>query len=194
LYESFLTKSIIMKKTSLAPLVVSFSTRSFVIALLGILAFGCQKEDLITSEEINTFILNLPPVTFPAELPAQLDSTATEQDPEYNYTIDYYTAAAGYDEQIVLNPQTDVIYPGALIKGESILDGSYIPISADRKPITISTSLQGAEIVSVKVDDPKLSNVREAVNGLMNQGMTSLRPIWALPWKTFTAANKWTWP
>jgi len=169
LYESVLTKTIIMKKTRLPIRVNSIISQSIVIALSGVLAVGCQKEDLFSSEDINAYILNLPPVEFPIEQPAQLDSTATEQDPEYNYTINYYTAAAGYDEQIVLNPQTDVIYPGALIKGESILDGSYVPITADRLPITISTSLQGAEVVSVKVDDPKLSNVREAVNGLMNQ-------------------------
>ncbi len=158
-----------MKKTSLPNRVVSFLRLSFVIALSALLAVGCQKEDLLTSEDINDYILSLPPVEFPAEMAEQLDSTATEQDLEYNYTIDYYTAAAGYDEQIVLNPQTDVIYPGALIKGESILDGSYVPVSVDRKPITISTSLQGAEIVSVMVEDPKLSTVREAVNGLMSQ-------------------------
>jgi thiol-activated cytolysin len=150
-----------MKKTRL--------THSFTFTLLVLLAAGCQKENVFNSEDINDFILSLPPVEFPVEKDAQLDSTATEQDLEYNYTIDYYTAAAGYDEQIVLNPQTDVIYPGALIKGESILDGSYVPITADRKPITISTSLQGAETVSVIVEDPKLSTVREAVNGLMNQ-------------------------
>lgn len=148
-----------MKKTSL----------SILIALLAFLALSCQKEDPFTSDDINDFILNMPPVTFPAEIAEQLDSTATDQDVEYNYTIDYYTAAAGYDEQIVLNPQTDVIYPGALIKGESILDGSYVPIPVGRKPITISTSLQGAESVSVNVEDPRLSTVREAVNGLMNQ-------------------------
>ncbi len=38
-----------------------------------------------------------------------------------------------------------------------------------RKPITISTSLQGSGKVSVQVDDPKLSTVREAVNNLMSQ-------------------------
>ena len=62
-----------------------------------------------------------------------------------------------------------MIYPGALIKGESILDGSYLPIPVKRKPITISTSLQGADKVSVVVDDPKLSTVREAANSLMKQ-------------------------
>ncbi|MFB6340459.1 thiol-activated cytolysin family protein [Saccharicrinis sp. FJH62] len=129
---------------------------------------GCQKNTDF-SAEINDTMLSLPPVEFPAEKSAEIDSTSSEQDLEYDYTIDYYSAAEGYDEQIVLNPQTDVIYPGALIKGESIMDGSYVPISVKRKPITISTSLQGSGTVSVKVDDPKLSTVREAVNSLMNQ-------------------------
>ncbi|WP_430931323.1 thiol-activated cytolysin family protein [Saccharicrinis sp. 156] len=139
-----------------------------VIALIG---FSCQKDDgPNTAEVTNNYILNLPPVTFPSEQAEELDSSATDQDLEYDYTIDYYTVAAGYNEQIVLNPQTDVIYPGALIKGESILDGSYIPIPVERKPITISTSLQGSGQVSVVVDNPdKLSEVREAVNALMNQ-------------------------
>ena len=139
-------------------------------ALLIFVVNGCQKDDgLNPSEETNNYILSMPPVEFPQEKEAEIDSTVVDQDLEYNYTIDYYSAAAGYDDQIVLNPQTDVIYPGALIKGESILDGSYIPITVPRKPITISTSLQGAESVSVEVMDPKLSTVREAVNSLMKQ-------------------------
>lgn len=62
-----------------------------------------------------------------------------------------------------------MIYPGALIKGESILDGSYVPIPAKRRPITISTSLTGGDFVSAVIDDPKLSTVREAINDLMDQ-------------------------
>lgn len=97
--------------------------------------------------------------------------TSSEKDTteEYYYHIDYYKAAAGYEEQLVMNPQTDVIYPGALIKGESILDGTYTLISAKRKPITISTSLLGGATTSVVVNDPKLSTIREAVNSLMKQ-------------------------
>ncbi|MEZ5012149.1 MAG: thiol-activated cytolysin family protein [Bacteroidales bacterium] len=88
---------------------------------------------------------------------------------EYITKTDYYSVAVGFDDQIVLNPQTDVIYPGALVKGESVLDGSYTLIPAQRKPITISTSLTGSSSVSITIEDPKLSTVREAVNTLMNQ-------------------------
>lgn len=135
-----------------------------------ILLAGCQKDpDFRTL--INEHIESLPPISveFPAEKTAVIDSTREEKDTEYVYTIDYYSVAAGYDEQIVLNPQTDAIFPGALIKGESVLDGSYVLIPAKRRPITISTSLTGSGDVSVTVDDPKLSTIRTAINNLMNQ-------------------------
>ncbi len=113
------------RKNGISPFLVAM------VALTSFLVFSCQKDDLPDfSVEINDYILSMPPVMFPSEKTATVDSTDTEQDQEYDYTISYYSAAAGYDEQIVLNPQTDVIYPGALIKGESILDGSYLPISS----------------------------------------------------------------
>jgi thiol-activated cytolysin len=105
----------------------------------------------------------------PAEKDAAVVKSETEMDQEYIYRTDYYEVAAGYNEQIVLNPQTDVIYPGALVKGESILDGTYTLIPAQRKPITISTSLTGSDRVSIEVANPKLSTIREAVNSLMSQ-------------------------
>lgn len=145
---------------------------SFFFLLTAMVMSSCNKDNdpkVDSGQETDDYILSLPPVQFEAEKAAAVDSSTTDQDLEYNYTIDYYSAAAGYDEQIVLNPQTDVIYPSALIKGETILDGSYVPISVKRKPITISTSLQGAGRVSVQVEDPKLSTVREAINELMNQ-------------------------
>jgi thiol-activated cytolysin len=131
---------------------------------------GCQK-DTFNEGSLNEYLKSLPSISteMPVEKQAELVDNDEETTSEYIYHYDYYEVAAGYDEQIVLNPQTDVIYPGALIKGESILDGTYTLIPAHRNPITISTSLTGSGKVSIKVDDPKLSTIREAVNNLMNQ-------------------------
>lgn len=133
---------------------------------------SCNKDiDLFNEKEFDLYIKSLPPISdaMPDEKAAEIVSSEVDTTVEYIYKIDYYNAAAGFDEQIVLNPQTDVIYPGALVKGESILDGTYTLIPAKRKPIIISTSLTGAGSVSIAIDDPKLSTVREAVNALMDQ-------------------------
>jgi hypothetical protein len=142
----------------------------FVIMLTLILLSRCEK-DKFDETALNDYLKNLPPISseMPAEKAATVTSTDMDTTLEYIYITDYYEAAAGFDVQLVLNPQTDVIYPGALLKGESILDGTYTLIPATRKPITISTSLTGGIISSVVVEDPKLSSVREAVNTLMNQ-------------------------
>ncbi len=142
-----------------------------VLALLFPVLFdGCRKNEPF-NEELDIYLKSLIPISeaMPDEKDPEVINTEVDTTVEYIYRTDYYSAAAGYDKQIVLNPQTDVIYPGALVKGESILDGSYTLIPAKRKPITISTSLTGGSTVSVVVDDPKLSTVREAVNALMDQ-------------------------
>ena len=145
-----------------------------VAALLSTLVFtGCQKDpvDTFNEQALDDYLNSLPPISMamPAEKSPEIVETEVDTTIEYITKTDYYSVAAGYDEQIVLNPATDVIYPGALVKGETILDGTYNLIPAVRKPITISTSLTGGSSVSVVVEDPKLSTVREAVNSLMKQ-------------------------
>ena len=144
---------------------------SMLISLITILIFpGCEK-DRFDEANLDDFLKSMPSIAseLPVEKEEELVGTEVDTTIDYIYHYDYYEAAAGFNEQIVLNPQTDVIYPGALVKGESILDGSYTLIPAKRKPITISTSLTGGSNVSVVVEDPKLSTVREAINNLMNQ-------------------------
>ncbi|TFH46794.1 MAG: hypothetical protein E4G92_05995 [Bacteroidia bacterium] len=149
----------------------NFAERSLLAIPIFVLLFsGCEK-DRFDEGALDEYLKTLPSIAtqMPVEKTASLVNTSDETTSEYIYHTDYYEVAAGFDEQIVLNPQTDVIYPGALVKGESILDGTYTLIPAKRKPITISTSLTGSGNVSIVVDDPKLSTIREAVNDLMNQ-------------------------
>lgn len=135
------------------------------------LCAGCSKDEGFDEGSLDEFLKSLPPIStqMPPEQEPEIISTEDDTTSEYIYHYEFYEAAAGFDEQIVLNPATDVIYPGALVKGESILDGTYTLIPATRKPITISTSLTGSGSVSVVVEDPKLSTVRQAINDLLNQ-------------------------
>lgn len=137
--------------------------------LISLIFTGCEKESF--EGDLNEYLKSMPSIEteMPVEKSAEIVSTEKDTTTEYIYHYDYYEAAAGFNEQIVLNPQTDVIYPGALVQGESILDGTYTLIPAKRKPITLSTSLTGADNVSVVVDNPKLSTIREAINELMDQ-------------------------
>ena len=151
---------------------VRMSIMLFALSCFSFTFTACDEEsaEMFTSS-LNEYLSAMKSIE--AEMPAasepKVESVKNDTTDEYYYHTEYYQAAAGYDEQMVLNPQTDVIYPGALVKGESILDGTYTLIAAKRKPITISTSLLGGANASIEVKDPKLSTIREAVNSLMKQ-------------------------
>ena len=141
----------------------------FVITIL-LSITGCKK-DGFDKNALNEYLTAMDevPTASSEGVNSQLKDSSSTMDTYYVYVTKKYSATAGYSDNIVLNPQTEVIFPGALIKGESILDGTYTQISAKRRPITLSTSLTGAGTkVHVTVDDPSLSNVREAVNNLMS--------------------------
>src|SRR6056297_2510330 len=99
-----------------------------ILAFCSVIIFSCEQEE--EEKRWNTMALEeyletLSPISeaMPSEKSATLVETQVDTTLEYIYHTEYYEAAAGFNEQIVLNPQTDVIYPGALVKGESILNG-----------------------------------------------------------------------
>jgi len=80
-------------------------------------------------------------------------------------------------EMLALDPTSDVIYPGAMLKGETIPTGEYVPIVTDRSKITLSVSLtniSGSPVVII--DNPKLSSVREGIKRILDQEVTGATP------------------
>ncbi len=87
--------------------------------------------------------------------------------------VQSYKTAPGFNEMLSLDPTTDVIYPGAMLKGESIPTGEYIGINGGRAPITLSVSLQNINGSSaVEINNPNLSSVRDGVNSVLQQGVS----------------------
>ncbi|MCB0565208.1 MAG: thiol-activated cytolysin family protein [Lewinellaceae bacterium] len=71
--------------------------------------------------------------------------------------------APEYNELFILNPATEVIFPGSMLDGASIADGSYRPIITDRDTMTLSASIPKLPGVSqrILVANPSLSSVRD---------------------------------
>lgn len=94
-----------------------------------------------------------------------------------NCTVQTVTKTAGYDENILLNPNSDIIYIGSLIKSETINSGAYTPLlNVTRKPITMSVSLQGVQGSVAKTYLPSVSAQRTALNDILNQKITGDQP------------------
>ena len=159
------------------------------IGLLGasLLVFGLASCEMLSSmagiavdmTAFNESLAALPPMAQADELanPVLVSDGGTKNDGTYTTSTKTYKAAPGYTEMVAMDPTTDVIYPGALIKGESISTGMYTPIVFPRKPLTLSISLENIEgDVARTIDDPKLSTIRQAVRDILSQKITGATP------------------
>lgn len=164
----------------------------FRILWLGVLLlfFACSKDEpsaddpviaMEESDDFNTAIANLSGFSQPEE--SSIIETASSE-PEREGTTEFecftqtFKGAPGFNELFTLDPTTDVIYPGAMLKGASIPTGEYARINADRAPITMSISLSNITgSPSVTIDNPNnLSEVRQGINELLNREVTGATP------------------
>jgi len=107
------------------------------------------------------------------EQTGESDPERDDSDRSLECVVKTFKASPGFDEMLTLDPSTDVIYPGAVLKGETIPTGEYVGINLDRKPITLSASLtniSGSPVVTI--EDPKLSTVREGIKQILDQEVT----------------------
>jgi len=96
----------------------------------------------------------------------------------YITTTERFKASASFDQQILLNPGTDVIYPGSVLLGHTIASGTYKEITKGKKnSITLSydlTNIKNEKGTSGKVTGnitPSLSNYRTLHNEIMGQNI-----------------------
>ncbi|TAH27114.1 MAG: hypothetical protein EAZ07_02455 [Cytophagales bacterium] len=125
-----------------------------------------------TSVPIDDFVKKAPePVQANLRDSSTVGDAIIEKTTGYICTTRKIAKSTGYNEQIIMNPQTDVIFPGSLIDGNSVVSGSYTPINIARAPLTISTNMDNLiGEKSTQVANPTLSGVREGISKLLNKG------------------------
>lgn len=74
---------------------------------------------------------------------------------------------ASNENNLLLDPTSDVIWPGAILSGSSIESGQYQPIAARRAPLTVSANFENTtQQISKTVEEPRLSSMRQALTEL----------------------------
>lgn len=103
----------------------------------------------------------------------EMESSGKEstRDGDYICTSEKIDAVKSFNTNFVLESSglEGIIYPGALVYGEDILNGSYQTINVPRRPLNISTSasfVNGAPAISLS-NPNQLSSVRTDINELM---------------------------
>ena len=126
-------------------------------------------------ESINTFLADLNNFSQPDVSDEEFveEVTKEREGQTEECVVNKYKMAPGFSEMILLDPTSDVIYPGAMLKGESIPTGEYIGINGGRAPITLSVSLDNLNgKPSTIIENPSLDTVRKGVKDLLQQGVT----------------------
>lgn len=104
----------------------------------------------------------------------------------YITTTQKFKASAAFDQQILLNPSVDVIYPGSVLLGHTIASGTYKEVTKGTKnPITVSYDLTNIKNDKGQVGKvtgemvPSLSNYRKLHNQIMGQQIGKASTIYS---------------
>lgn len=177
---------------------IKFLVLSLFFALLVYPFQSCQKEPLATGLKCDTcltaigvagkdsaaakncsdfkdFLTNLSPLQQPKAIPEPVAAGAPQEEVfgKYRCTVTRYKWAPEYNELFLLNPTSDVFYPGAMFRGETVITGEYNPIVAKRAKMRLSTSLVNiSNSPSIVIERPSLSTVREGINTLLSGTVT----------------------
>ena len=155
--------------------------------ILGTMLFGaCKKKTSDTApapvvadgNPVDNVVKPLQPSLQPEEqTPKMLIDTEFAKDGDYSCKTTTYKAGYGFDENVCLDPQSDVVYPGSLVNGNSIVTGEYQPVNLLRNGVTISTTLVTTDKgSSVTVPEAKLSSIRSAISELLGKDLQSPPP------------------
>lgn len=71
---------------------------------------------------------------------------------------------------------TDVIYPGSILRGNTFMEGTYDPLvlSTPYNDVTVSVSLRGANYPVKDISKPVLSEIRKTTNGLVAKNKSDI--------------------
>lgn len=83
------------------------------------------------------------------------------------------TKTSVFDEQILLDPLSDLMYLGSVIDVNSLTDGTYQPVTPiTTSDINISLNLLGVQGTVAATIHPQLSTYRQTLNNILNQTIT----------------------
>ncbi|MCE9572118.1 MAG: thiol-activated cytolysin family protein [Deltaproteobacteria bacterium] len=153
---------------------------SALLSAIPIFVIGCAAEvgpTIDTSGDIDSYIRALP--YLPADPPAVVEGqrSAPTREGDYQCTSQNLQETRQYDKIVAYAANSESLWPGAMVGGESVYTGLFSQIVFPRKPLTISVSLDNlAGAKSAVLPDPSLASFREAVSNILASTITGATP------------------
>lgn len=96
---------------------------------------------------------------------------------EYQCTSQPISRTRQYDHVVAYAANSESMWPGSIIRGDSIYSGQFTPIGFDRAPLTFSVSLENlAGAKSATMASPSLSSYRDALSTVLDAEITGSTP------------------
>lgn len=136
---------------------------------LALSACTVEVESQDPADSIDAYLRSLPylPTT-----PPGVDQHATGdpvREGDYQCVTQNLTETRQYDRIVAYAANSDSLWPGAIVAGDSIYDGLFSQVGFERRPLTISVSLENlAGSKSARLEHPSLSAYRDALSGILD--------------------------
>lgn len=147
---------------------------SFCLSLAVLLMTACEKDDDKKNESeektLDELVYSMPEPLQEPTYNEQIGDVVTEIDETTDTYCECtkYKASEAFSDVMLLDPTTSVIYPGSVLDGNSVTDGSYRQIVLPRAPLGISTNLPNFDGDCRRtVENPSLSSVRSAMKEMI---------------------------
>jgi thiol-activated cytolysin len=147
-------------------------------ALATCAVLGCSPDvDPSDAAAIDEYIMGLPGLPIVPEDRRQLGSGSTAHEGDYDCIETDMSETRQYDRVVAYAANTESLWPGAIVNGDSVYSGLFSQMSFRRRPATISVSLESLDgRRSAVLKDPNLSSFREALGEILEANVLGATP------------------
>jgi thiol-activated cytolysin len=133
--------------------------------------------DAARASEIDALVRAIP--TLAADAPARVegDPGPAAREGDYQCFTRAVTETRQHEDLVAFAANSESMWPGAIVRGDSVASGLFTPIVRPRRPATVSVSLENIDgSRSAVMDAPSLSAFREAMASILSQDVTGATP------------------
>ena len=143
-------------------------------SLLLAIVTGCSTEMVEPDTgAIDEYIKGLPYLPVKDSVVEQGARSAAARDGDYSCTTQNLRETRQYDRIVAYAANSDSLWPGAIVAGDSLYSGLFSQVVLPRRPMTISVSLENlAGTKKATVAEPSLSSYRDAVSDIVSKTIT----------------------
>ncbi|MBK9036183.1 MAG: thiol-activated cytolysin family protein [Myxococcales bacterium] len=134
-------------------------------------------DSLDQANAIDDYIRTLP--YLPADPPGVVegDTTSPAREGDYQCVRQNLTETRQFDRIVAYAANSDSLWPGAIVAGESVYSGLFAQIGFERKPLTISIGLENLNgTKSAVLESPSLSSYRDALTTILDSELDGATP------------------